>query len=73
MTIAPYGTSNEAAFALFLIGRLIFAVGYFGNITLSHEVKSHWFLEKELALAFTIYVTSCRFGSVLSFAAVGGK
>lgn len=72
MTIAPY-FSNDTAFALLISGRAVVAVGYYANITLSHEVKSHWFLGKELALAFTIYISSCRLGSVLVFTTVGGE
>ncbi|XP_055357570.1 uncharacterized protein LOC129602552, partial [Paramacrobiotus metropolitanus] len=67
ITIGPYSMSNDAAFALLLTGRIVYAIGYFGNITLSHEVKSHWFLGKELALAFALYMTMCRIGSVLTF------
>lgn len=54
-----------------LFGRLLFASGYFGNQVLSLEVQSHWFRGKELAFAFTIYLSCSRLATVLSFAFIG--
>ena len=54
-----------------LTGRLIFSVGCYAQLTLSHQVKSHWFLGRELALAFALYNDSSKLGSIVALASIG--
>ncbi|OQV11961.1 putative Major facilitator superfamily domain-containing protein 1 [Hypsibius exemplaris] len=70
-TLGPYLTSSSSAFALMLIGRLIFSIGLFCQMVLSHQIKSHWFFGKELAVAFALYNVSSRLGSIVALSAIG--
>ena len=71
--MGPYCETTETAFGVIFAGRAVYALGFVGNIAISHEVKSHWFRGKELALSFAVYISSCRVGSVITYAAVGGE
>ncbi|OQV25650.1 hypothetical protein BV898_00585 [Hypsibius exemplaris] len=70
-TLGPYLAASSSSYALMLVGRLIFALGIFTQVVLSHQIKSHWFLGKELALAFALYNVSSRLGSVCALTAMG--
>ena len=39
VTVGPYAEGDDAAYALMIIGRTVFAAGYFGNIAISHQVN----------------------------------
>ena len=56
---------------MMITGRLFFASGYFANIVVNLEVLAHWFFNKELALAFTIYMSSSRLGTIAAFSTIG--
>ncbi|XP_055342157.1 major facilitator superfamily domain-containing protein 1-like [Paramacrobiotus metropolitanus] len=72
-TVAPYLAiwGSGPAFGLMLAGRFLFASAYFSHQVVSLEVVSHWFWGKEMALAFTIYLSMSRLATVVSFGFIG--
>ncbi|GAU92055.1 hypothetical protein RvY_04199 [Ramazzottius varieornatus] len=70
-TVGPYCSATSAAFAVMMVGRLVFGCGYWGNVVVSHQVKSHWFFGKELAVAFGLYSGSFRLSSIVTYASIG--
>ncbi|OQV18910.1 hypothetical protein BV898_06972 [Hypsibius exemplaris] len=70
-TIGPYSASTTIAFWVMLFGRLIFALGYFAQIVLSHQVKAHWFFGRELGVAYGIYHDSSRLSMIFAYASLG--
>ncbi|GAU92053.1 hypothetical protein RvY_04197-2 [Ramazzottius varieornatus] len=70
-TLGPYCETTEAAFALMMVGKLIYGCGYWGNIVVSQQAKSHWFFGKELAVSFALYTNSIRVSAIVTYASVG--
>ncbi|GAU92056.1 hypothetical protein RvY_04200-2 [Ramazzottius varieornatus] len=70
-TVGPYGPTTNVAYAVMLIGRIIFGCGFWGSSVVSQQVMSHWFFGRELAMAFSLYTNSIRIASIISFASLG--
>ncbi|GAU91366.1 hypothetical protein RvY_03634-2 [Ramazzottius varieornatus] len=71
-TLGAYAMTTRTAYALMILGRMIFGFGTGGYEVLLHRVKTGWFLYKELALAFSIEILFDRLGTASMFLVLGG-
>ena len=69
--MGAYVETATGAYALMILGRILFGLGTGGYAVVLHRVKTGWFLYKELALAFSIEILFDRLGTASMFLVIG--
>ena len=70
-TLGTYVSSQRAALALLLLGRIVLglAAGSYG--VLSHRIKAGWFFYRELGISFSLHILFDRIGDASAFLILG--